>query len=327
MNFNFTHRPRRLRNNPILRSLISENSLRHSDFVLPVFISEQAVEPEPIPSMPEIFRWPLNLLVPQIKKWRDLGISSFAIFPQIDDSKKDLTGSEFLNPSSLTFKAALEIKSVISDVALISDIALDPYTIHGHDGILDSMGNIDNDPTVEKLAKGAVLAAKSGYDLVAPSDMMDGRIKIIRNELENNNFPNIGIISYSAKYTSSYYGPFREAIGSRGDTCLDKSTYQLSTANFREAKRELQLDFQEGADILMVKPAEPCMDIIHYARNNFDVPIAAYQVSGEYSRIWAAHLQGWLDLESCAMESILSIKRAGADIIFTYFTEKLIQRI
>ena len=327
MNFNFTHRPRRLRNNPILRSLISESSLRHSDFVLPVFISEQAVEPEPIPSMPEIFRWPLKHLIPQIKKWRDLGISSFAIFPQIEDSKKDASGSEFLNSSSLIFKAALEIKSAISDVALISDIALDPYTLHGHDGILDSTGNIDNDSTVETLAKGAILAAKSGYDLVAPSDMMDGRIKIIRNELENNNFPNIGIISYSAKYSSSYYGPFREAIGSMGTTPLDKSTYQLSAANFREAKRELQLDLQEGADILMVKPAEPCLDIIHYARNNFDVPIAAYQVSGEYSRIWAAHLQGWLDLESCAMESIISIKRAGADIIFSYFTEKLIQQI
>jgi porphobilinogen synthase len=327
MNFNFTHRPRRLRNNPILRSLISENSLSRSDFVLPVFVSEHASEPEPIPSMPEIFRWPLDFLVPQIKKWCDLGISSFAIFPQIDDSKKDFSGSEFLNPSSLAFRAALEIKSAISDVVLISDVALDPYTLHGHDGILDSTGSIDNDSTVEILAKGAILAAKSGYDLVAPSDMMDGRIKIIRNELENNNFPNIGIISYSAKYSSSYYGPFREAIGSAGTTPLDKSTYQLSTANFREAKRELQFDLQEGADILMVKPAEPCMDIIHYAKNNFDVPIAAYQVSGEYSRIWAAHLQGWLDLESCAMESILSIKRAGADIIFTYFTEKLIQKI
>ena len=225
----------------------------------------------------------------------------------------------FLIHHRLYLRAALEIKSAISDVVLISDIALDPYTLHGHDGILDSTGNIDNDSTVEILAKGAILAAKSGYDLVAPSDMMDGRIKIIRNELENNNFPNIWNHIIFCQILLFLLRTFQRSNWSAGTTPLDKSTYQLSTANFREAKRELQFDLQEGADILMVKPAEPCMDIIHYAKNNFDVPIAAYQVSGEYSRIWAAHLQGWLDLESCAMESILSIKRAGADIIFYLF--------
>ena len=168
-----------------------------------------------------------------------------------------------------------------------------------------------------------MLAAEAGYDLVAPSDMMDGRIRAIREELDNHNFHNTGILSYSAKFSSAYYGPFRDAIGSKQKVSIDKSTYQLNPSNFREAKRELELDFEEGADILMIKPAEPYLDVIKYAKDNFNIPIAAYQVSGEYSRIWAAHLQGWLDLESCALESMISIKRAGADFILTYFAERM----
>jgi porphobilinogen synthase len=323
MNFNLTHRPRRIRNNPVLRSLVKEQELCHNDLVLPVFVSEQAQVPEKIDSMPEIFRWPLNLLVSKIKEWQDIGINTFAIFPQIQSSKKDSLGSEFLNPDSLVYQTAHEIKAAVDNVALVGDIALDPYTTHGHDGIVDCNGMVENDRTVEILTQGAVLAAGAGYDLVAPSDMMDGRVKLIREELDKQNKQNTGILSYSAKFSSAYYGPFRDAIGTEQQTTIDKSSYQLDPANLREAKRELELDFEEGADILMIKPAEPYLDVIKYARENFNIPIAAYQVSGEYSRIWASHLQGWLDLESCALESMHSIKRAGANIIFTYFAERI----
>lgn len=323
MNFNLTHRPRRIRNNPVLRSLVKEQELCHNDLVLPVFVSEQAQVPEKIDSMPEIFRWPLNLLVSKIKEWQDIGINTFAIFPQIQSSKKNPLGSEFLNPDSLVYQTAHEIKAAVDNVALVGDIALDPYTTHGHDGIVDCNGVVENDRTVEILTQGSVLAAGAGYDLVAPSDMMDGRVKLIREELDKQNKQNTGILSYSAKFSSAYYGPFRDAIGTGQQTTIDKSSYQLDPANLREAKRELELDFEEGADILMIKPAEPYLDVIKYARENFNIPIAAYQVSGEYSRIWASHLQGWLDLESCALESMHSIKRAGANIIFTYFAERI----
>lgn len=323
MNFNLTHRPRRIRNNPVLRSLVKEQELCHNDLVLPVFVSEQAQVPEKIDSMPEIFRWPLHLLVSKIKEWQDIGINTFAIFPQIQSSKKNPLGSEFLNPDSLVYKTAHEIKAAVDNVALIGDVALDPYTTHGHDGVLDCNGVVENDRTIEILAQAAVLTAGAGYDLVAPSDMMDGRVKLIREELDKQNKQNTGILSYSAKFSSAYYGPFRDAIGTGQQTTIDKSSYQLDPANLREAKRELELDFEEGADILMIKPAEPYLDVIKYARENFNIPIAAYQVSGEYSRIWASHLQGWLDLESCALESMRSIKRAGANIIFTYFAERI----
>ena len=327
MNFKLTHRPRRLRSNPILNSMIKELSLDHSDLVLPVFVTEDADIPEKIDSMPETFRWPIHLLPEKIKEWKDLGINAFALFPKVDISKKDLTGSDFIKPDSIAYKAAQEIKSFNDKIILIGDLALDPFTSHGHEGILNDKGIVDNDATVDILTKGAVLAAQSGYDLVAPSDMMDGRVKAIRNELDNNGLQETGIISYSAKFSSAYYGPFREAVGSSNSIPIDKSSYQLCPTNFREAKRELTLDFEEGADILMVKPAEPYLDVINYAKNNFDIPIAAYQVSGEYSRIWAAHLQGWLDLETCALESLLSIKRAGAEIIFTYFAEMIARKI
>ena len=243
-------------------------------------------------------------------------------FHKIYFSKKDTNGQEIINPTSLVYIAAKEINDKVKGVALIADLALDPYTSHGHDGILSSDGRVDNDKTVEVLAKAAVLAAEAGYDMVAPSDMMDGRILKIRKSLEEQGFTQTGIISYSAKFSSSYYGPFRDAIDSKTQISIDKSGYQLNPANFREAQRELDLDHLEGADVLMVKPAEPYLDVIRHAKNSYRIPIAAYQVSGEYSRIWAAHLQGWLDLEKCAMESLLSIKRAGADIIFTYFAER-----
>ncbi len=323
MSYEFLNRPRRLRDHPVLNSMTTETHLSKSDLVLPVFVTESDENAVPIPSMPEIFRWPVNLLTEKIVEWKSLGIRAFALFPHIDESKKDAKGSEILNPKSLVYQAVRQVKDALDDIALIADLALDPYTLHGQDGILSEDGRVDNDPTVEVLAQAAVLAAQAGYDLVAPSDMMDGRVQKIRERLEAEGFIHTGIISYSAKFSSSYYGPFRDAVGSKTDSPVDKSGYQLYPANFREARRELALDASEGADILMVKPAEPYLDVISHARDTFDLPIAAYQVSGEYSRLWAAHMQGWLDLDKCALESLISIKRAGADIIFTYFAERI----
>ena len=323
MSYEFLNRPRRLRDHPVLNSMTTETHLSKSDLVLPVFVTESDENAVPIPSMPEIFRWPVNLLTEKIVEWKSLGIRAFALFPHIDESKKDAKGSEILNPKSLVYQAVRQVKDALDDIALIADLALDPYTLHGQDGILSEDGRVDNDPTVEVLAQAAVLAAQAGYDLVAPSDMMDGRVQKVRERLEAEGFINTGIISYSAKFSSSYYGPFRDAVGSKTDSPVDKSGYQLCPANFREARRELALDASEGADILMVKPAEPYLDVISHARDTFDLPIAAYQVSGEYSRLWAAHMQGWLDLDKCALESLISIKRAGADLIFTYFAERI----
>ena len=295
--------------------------------ILPVFITASCDEPEEIPSMPEVFRWPLLKLNEQIDQWIRLGIRSFAIFPCLENELKDETGSEILNPNSLCYEAARLIKKSYSDTILIGDLALDPYTTHGHDGILDQNQKVLNDPTVNILSQAAVLAASAGYDLVAPSDMMDGRVSVIRKQLDQSDFQEVGILAYSAKFCSSYYGPFREAVGSSLEKPIDKASYQLDPGNTKEAMRELALDEIEGADILMIKPAEPYLDIIKCAKEKHTVPIAAYQVSGEYSRLWAAQSLGWLDLDACSMESILSIKRAGADLIITYFAERICRLI
>ena len=323
MPYDFLHRPRRLREISILRDMLAENKILSSDLIMPVFVSEDIKEPMAIKSMPEIFKWPLGLIREQISKWVELGIKSFAIFPCIHDAKKSPNGDEILNPDCVLYKTAKQIKSIDHTVFLVGDLALDPYTTHGHDGILDDSGRILNDETVEILAQASVLAADSGYDFVAPSDMMDGRVISIRNALDRAQHINTGIISYAAKFCSAYYGPFRDAIGSTQTTYIDKSSYQLNPSNSKEAARELLLDAQEGADILIVKPAEPYLDIISLARDKANIPVAAYQVSGEYSRIWAAASLGWLDLESCALESLLSIKRAGANLIITYFAERI----
>lgn len=323
MTYQFPHRPRRLRSNPAVRALVEEYRLTPADFVLPVFITDESI-PTEIISMPGVFRWPLEHLQDQLKIWRDMGIRSFALFPKIDSHKKDVTGSEILNPNSLVYRAANALRNSNLDILLIADLALDPYTTHGQDGVLDAKGNVDNDRTVEVLANASVVCADAGFDWVAPSDMMDGRVGVIRSILDQNSFSNTGIISYSAKFASSYYGPFRSAINSAtiGKT-VDKKSYQLNPSNFKEAKRELWLDFEEGADMLMVKPAEPYLDVISYASKNINMPIAAYQVSGEYSRIMAASQLGWLDWKSCALESLVSIKRAGADLIFNYFADRI----
>ena len=323
MTYSFPIRPRRLRATESIRSMVQESRLHPSDFVLPIFISDEGQVTE-ISSMPGVFRWPIDQLSNHIASCANLGIRAFALFPKIPSGLKTPKGDEILNPKSLVYRAAKSLKALDSNLVLIADLALDPYTSHGQDGILLENGYVGNDETVEILAKASLVCANAGFDWVAPSDMMDGRVAIIRKTLDQNSHSNTGIISYSAKFASSYYGPFRSAIDSSPNgKQVDKSTYQLNPANFEEAKRELQLDYDEGADMLMVKPAEPFLDIINYAKTNFDIPIAAYQVSGEYSRIMAANQLGWLDWKTCAHESILSIKRAGASVIFSYFADKI----
>jgi len=320
-------RPRRLRELSLAKAMTRECSLHKKDFILPVFVSDQCETKEPIESMPEVYRWSVDAIVAQVAHWKAIGLNAFALFPCVMPEKKCSTGKEAINPNSISFQAAKKIKEYHKDTLLIADIALDPFTDHGHDGILDSSGKVDNDLTVEILCKSAVIAAQSGFDVVAPSDMMDGRVGEIRKSLDEAGFEHIAILAYSAKFCSAYYGPFRDAISSSQKEPIDKSGYQLDPANHREALLELKLDEQEGADILMVKPAEPYLDIIKSAKENSSLPVAAYQVSGEYSRIWAASKLGWLDLDKCAEESLISIKRAGADMILTYFAERIVARI
>ncbi len=320
-------RPRRLRELSIAKSMVTEYSLQKQDFILPIFVSDHCESKEPVESMPEVYRWSIDAVVEQVSHWKEIGLYAFALFPCIMPEKKCSSGKEALNPDSISFRAAKKIKEHHQDTLLIADLALDPFTDHGHDGILDSSGRVDNDLTVEMLCKSANLAAQAGFDVVAPSDMMDGRIGEIRSSLDNAGFEQVAILAYSAKFCSAYYGPFRDAISSTQKEPIDKSGYQLNPANSREALLELKLDEQEGADLLMIKPAEPYLDIIKSAKENFSLPIAAYQVSGEYSRIWAASKLGWLDLDRCAEESLLSIKRAGADVILTYFAERIAAKL
>ena len=323
MTYQFSHRPRRLRENSSIRALLEENTLTPADFVLPVFISDEPA-PVEIKSMPGVFRWPIPFLNTQFKIWTEMGIRAFALFPRIDPSKKDTDGSEILNKDSLIYRAASHVKNLHPNALLIADLALDPYTTHGQDGVLLSDGIVDNDGTIQILANASIICANAGFDWVAPSDMMDGRVGVIRSILEQKQFHDVGIISYSAKFASAYYGPFRSAINSASpQKPVDKRSYQLNPANIREAKRELWLDYEEGADMLMIKPAEPYLDVISYASQNMSIPIAAYQVSGEYSRIMAANQLGWLDWRLCALESLMSIKRSGASLIFSYFADQI----
>ena len=261
----------------------------------------------------------------------DLGIQAIALFPVLNPSLKDASGSDALNENTLVLRAVKAVKDTVPELAVVTDIALDPYTNHGHDGVLNKeKTDVDNDRTLEILARMAILNAATGVDLVAPSDMMDGRVAVIRDALDESGFENTGILAYSAKFASSYYEPFREAVGSAqsaGTKLLGKQTYQLNPANRREARVETLLDEGEGADILMVKPAGPYLDIIRELRDNTDLPIAAYQVSGEYAQIHAAAKLGWLDFEKTRDESLISIKRAGSDMIFTYFATEIAKNL
>lgn len=311
--------------------MVAETHVRVEDLIQPLFVIDgdgplQAVEP-----MPGVFRRNIDDLVQECRELAALGIPCVAIFPSLDASLKNDKATEALNPETLVLRAVRAIKAEVSDIIVITDVALDPYTSHGHDGLLSADGTeVLNDETVEVLAKMAVLQAEAGVDLVAPSDMMDGRVMEIREELDDVGHTDTGILAYSAKFASAFYGPFRDAVGSAsaaGTHLLDKRTYQLNPGNRKEALRETELDENEGADILMVKPAGPYLDIIRDVRDNTDLPVAAYQVSGEYAQIQAAADKGWLDLELCRDETLLAIKRAGADMILTYFAKEVAKNL
>jgi porphobilinogen synthase len=320
-----THRPRRLRRQPSRRALVEETVLRVQDLIAPLFVVDGRGRPEPIASMPGVCRLSIPDLVKECRELAGLGVPAVALFPKLDPKLKDVEGSEALNRGTLVLRAVRAVKAAVPDLTVITDVALDPYTSHGHDGVLTEAGDdVANDRTVAILCEMAVLQAEAGVDFVAPSDMMDGRVGAIRQALDAAGYTDTGILAYSAKYNSAYYGPFRDAVGSAkaaGTRLLSKATYQMNPANRREALREVELDVAEGADIVMVKPAGLYLDIIREVRDSTRTPVAAYQISGEYAQIHAAAKLGWLDLARCRDESLLAIKRAGADMILTYFAK------
>jgi porphobilinogen synthase len=320
------YRPRRNRKNSAIRGLVQETYLHASDLIYPLFIIEGSSRREPISSMPGIYRLGIDAALQEIDKCLKLGIASFALFPVIAKEKKTEQGLESLNEEGLLQKTIQRIKKTFPSACLMSDVALDPYTTHGHDGLINTEGEILNDATVEILAKMAVIQAQAGIDMVAPSDMMDGRVRVIRNALDASKFSHVNIHAYSAKYASSFYGPFREALSS-SPKFGDKKTYQMNPANQREALREAKLDEEEGADILMVKPALPYLDVISKLKEETTVPISAYQVSGEYAMIMAASQNGWINGPQAFWESVLSIKRAGADMIITYAAPLIAEKL
>jgi len=313
-------RNRRLRKNQSIRDMVQENRLHSSDFIVPLFFMEGQNTKEEIASMPGYYRYTLDLLVDEVKSCYDLGIRSALLFAKVEDSLKDNEGKEAVNPKGLMQRAIRLLKKEIPEMYLMSDVALDPYSVHGHDGIVDGE-EILNDETLDVLAEMAVSHAEAGVDMVAPSDMMDGRIGIIRESLENEGFPNVGIMSYSVKYASNYYGPFRDALDSTPGFG-DKKTYQMNPANAIEGLSEVERDIEEGADIIMIKPGQPYLDMVRLIRDSYDLTISAYQVSGEYSMIKAASEKGWLNHDKVMMESLIGFKRAGANLIATYFAKE-----
>ena len=313
-------RPRRLRRNPSIRSLVQETHLSVDDLIYPMFVMEGENQRVEITSMPGCYRYTLDLLLAEIAELYTLGIKAIALFPVVSEDKKDDNGTESYNPNGLAQQAVRAIKAQTPETIVITDVALDPFTTHGHDGIIDNRGVILNDETVDILVKMSISQAEAGCDMVAPSDMMDGRIGAIRQGLDEHGFTDVAILAYSAKYASAYYGPFRDALDS-APKFGDKKTYQMNPANAREAITEVELDIAEGADIVMVKPALAYLDIIHQVKANCNVPVAAYNVSGEYAMIKAAAQLGWIDEKKIVMETLLSIKRAGADLILTYFAK------
>jgi len=318
----FPHtRLRRSRRTAALRRLVAESALGPDDLIYPVFVLDGKNRAESVPSMPGVERKSIDKLLTEVADMVSLGIPAIALFPVVDGENKSLDGAECANPDGLVPRAVREIKSAQPNLAVITDVALDPYTTHGQDGIIDDSGYVLNDETVEMLVRQAVTHADAGADIVAPSDMMDGRIGAIRGELESQGHRNTMILAYAAKYASCYYGPFRDAVGSAENLAGgDKSTYQMAPANSDEALREVGLDIDEGADIVMVKPALPYLDIVRRVSETYHVPTFAYQVSGEYAMLKAASANGWLDERSAVLESLLCIKRAGARAILSYFS-------
>lgn len=316
-------RPRILRKNQATRSLVRETHLSVDDFIVPLFVTEGENVKEEISSMPNYFRLSLDNLEKEVKELWDLGLKCVLLFVKVPDNLKDNFGTEAINPSGLMQRAIKTVKKAVPEMVVMTDVALDPYSSFGHDGVVEN-GEIINDKTVEILAEMSLSHAEAGADFVAPSDMMDGRIKAIRKILEQNNFPNVGIMSYSAKYASAFYGPFRDALDS-APGFGDKKTYQMDYANRLEAIRETLLDVKEGADIVMVKPGLPYLDIVREVKNAVHLPVSVYQVSGEYSMIKAAAEKGWLDHDAVMVEQLYAFKRAGADLIASYFAKEYAQ--
>jgi porphobilinogen synthase len=323
-------RNRRLRTSEAIRSLVRETIITPNDFLVPLFVVEGKGVKEEIASMPNYYRFSLDLLEKEVKDLWKLGLKSVLLFVKVKDNLKDNKGTEALNPKGLMQRAIKTVKNACPDMLVMTDVALDPFSSYGHDGIVEN-GMIVNDATVEALAKMSISHAKAGADFVAPSDMMDGRILSIREALEDEGFTNTGIMSYSAKYASAFYGPFRDALDSAPVDLIyvpkDKKTYQMDYGNRIEAVRETLMDVDEGADIVMVKPGLCYLDIVREIKNTVDVPLAVYQVSGEYAMIKAASEKGWLDHDAVMMEQITAIKRAGADIIASYFAKDVVRLI
>ena len=313
-------RMRRMRRDQFSRDLVRENILTPADFIYPVFVLEGSNKVEDVKSMPGVQRKTLDLLIADAEQCVNLGIPVIALFPVIDTQQKSLDAREAFNPNGLVPRVIKELKELFPDLGVMTDIALDPYTSHGQDGLIDDNGYVMNDETIAVLTKQALCHAAAGADIVAPSDMMDGRIGAIRGALDAHKYIHTRIMAYSAKYASSFYGPFRDAVGSSGNLGKgNKHTYQMDPANSDEALWEVGLDLQEGADMVMVKPGMPYLDIVRRVKSEFNAPTFAYQVSGEYAMLKAAAQNGWLNEQACVLESLLAFKRAGADGILTYF--------
>lgn len=319
-------RPRRLRQNEWTRGMVRENSLTVKDLIWPLFVQDGNNSAVDIPSMPNVKRWTIDLIVEQAAKAYELGIPAIAIFPQTPENLKSDEGYEGVNPENLICRTVRAIKSQVPDIGVICDVALDPYTNHGQDGLIKD-GYVDNDLTLEALVNQAHVQVSAGCDILAPSDMMDGRVAAIREMLEEKGMPNIHIMSYAAKYASAFFGPFRDAVGSSNSLKGGKETYQMDPANTDEAMREVIMDIDEGADSIIVKPGMPYLDIIERVTRELSFPTFAYQVSGEYSMIQAAAANDWLDLEKTMLESLMAFKRAGASGIWTYFAPEVAKKL
>jgi porphobilinogen synthase len=318
------HRPRRVRADAFSRRLVRQTTLTVDDLICPMFVREGKGEREEISSMPGVERLSIDLLVAQVRELAALGIPAVALFPVTPTHLKSDDGREAFNPDGLTQRAVRAIKDAVPDIGVMTDVALDPFTTHGHDGVLDAKGYVSNEVTVEVLVRQALSQARAGVDIVAPSDMMDGRIGAIRDALESEGHVNTRIMAYSAKYASAFYGPFRDAVGSAPNLGKSgKQTYQMDPGNSDEALREVALDIAEGADMVMVKPGMPYLDIVRRVKDEFHMPTYAYQVSGEYAMLMAAARNGWIDERAVALESLLAFKRAGADGVLSYFSPRV----
>ena len=317
-------RMRRLRSYEFSRRMVRESTLSPDDLIQPMFVCEGSRQCEPVSSMPGVERLSIDLLVEKAKRLYDLGIPAMAVFPVVPKQKKSANAEEAFNPDGLVQCAISAIRDAVPEIGVMADVALDPFTIDGHDGITNSEGYVENDVTLEVIVKQALSQARAGVQIIAPSEMMDGRVGAIRDALESEGFTNVLILSYAVKYASAFYGPFRNAVGSASELAgRDKRTYQMDPANSDEAIREVAMDISEGADMVMVKPGMPYLDVLHRVKTEFGMPTFVYQVSGEYSMLMAAIQNGWLDEKTVILESLMSFKRAGADGVLSYCSERI----